>query len=52
MTILDKVSFDAKLLRKEYQKAVDVLTPEDSQQLASWVKTRGFKISEPPIGKY
>lgn len=40
--ILDKVSFDYDLFRKEYRKAMHTLKPEDAQRLHQWIKDKGF----------
>ncbi len=45
--ILDKVSFDVKLLEKEYKKAISVLSPLEVRALNAWVGKRYTKILEP-----
>lgn len=40
-TILDKVSFDYDLFAKEYRKALNVLSPEETDALNVWIKVRG-----------
>lgn len=45
--ILEKVSFDLKLLEKEYNKAISMLTPIEIRQLDFWVKQKGMKIVQP-----
>ncbi len=45
--ILEKVSFDIKLLEKEYKKAVEMLSPLEIQQLNFWVNQKGMKIVKP-----
>lgn len=37
-TILEKVSFDVKLFKKEFEKAVKVLMPEEVNELISWIR--------------
>jgi len=37
-TILEKVSFDVKLFKKEFDKAVKVLMPEEVNELICWIK--------------
>ena len=41
-TILDKVSFDKKLLKKEYSKALRHLDPPERKDLIDWAKQEGF----------
>lgn len=38
-TILGKVSFDSKLFKKEFEKALKVLMPEEVNELISWMKS-------------
>jgi hypothetical protein len=40
--ILDKVSFDKELLRKEYSKAMTRLPARDKRHLDNWAKSRGL----------
>lgn len=40
--ILEKVSFDRRLLAKEYRKAMNVLRSHEAQQLDSWLKNKGL----------
>lgn len=41
--ILDKVSFDHTLLRKEYRKATHHLEESEVEHLNSWLKSRGLQ---------
>ena len=45
--ILDKVSFDVKLLEKEYEKAITILSPVEARALSTWVGKRYTKILQP-----
>ncbi len=36
--ILEKVSFDPKLFRKEYYKALARLVEDDARELKAWIK--------------
>jgi len=36
--ILDKVSFDRSLFRKEYRKSLRVLSDDEGRALRSWVR--------------
>ena len=40
--ILEKVSFDYRLLQKEYQKALAVLEQKEAKLLNVWLKRRGL----------
>jgi hypothetical protein len=40
--ILDKVSFDKHLVRKEYSKAMTRLPARDRRHLDHWVRSRGL----------
>ena len=42
--ILNKVSFDHNLLKKEYFKALGWLSNEDAVKLKQWVKTQNIHI--------
>lgn len=42
--ILDKVSFDHKLFIKEYNKALNILKPEDIEALDRWLQAEGLYI--------
>lgn len=44
--ILDKVSFDASLFTKEYQKATRTLHAHEIGALDRWLKSRGLR----PVG--
>lgn len=37
-TVLQKVSFDAKLFTKEVKKAVSLLLPQEIEELKIWLK--------------
>lgn len=37
-TVLQKVSFDAKLFHKELKKAIQRLLPEELRELKNWLK--------------
>lgn len=39
-TILEKVSFDVKLFKKEFEKASKILMPEEVKELISWIKRK------------
>lgn len=39
-TILEKVSFDVKLFKKEFEKALKVLMPEEVKELINWIKRK------------
>lgn len=38
--ILDKVSFDRRLFKKEYRKSLLLLTPVEAYQLKQWWRER------------
>lgn len=40
--ILEKVSFDQQLLRREYRKALAVLTNKEQSDLRFWLNKKGF----------
>tara|TARA_Y100000739_G_scaffold210088_1_gene200434 strand:- start:740 stop:922 length:183 start_codon:yes stop_codon:yes gene_type:complete len=42
--ILEKVSFDLELLKKEYKKSLKILKGEEILQLNNWIITQGLKI--------
>ena len=42
--ILEKVSFDVDLLKKEYRKSIKILKKDEVLQLNSWVKRQDWKI--------
>tara|TARA_R110002167_G_scaffold29977_8_gene99520 strand:+ start:1162 stop:1359 length:198 start_codon:yes stop_codon:yes gene_type:complete len=46
-TVLQKVSFDAKLFCKEVKKAVTVLLPEEIEELKLWL--RQFLTDKPEL---
>ena len=41
-TILEKVSFDTRLLQKEYKKAKSLLDGSESQELDYWLNSSGL----------
>ena len=41
-TILAKVSFDPALLKKEYNKALNILHPDEQASLKTWVAENGL----------
>ena len=41
-TILEKVSFDKRLLEKEYKKAKELLEGPEARDLDYWVKSQGL----------
>ncbi|UZR98495.1 hypothetical protein [Chondrinema litorale] len=41
-TVLEKVSFDAFLLKKEYEKAKKMLLPHQHIHLDSWMQQKGY----------
>lgn len=38
--ILEKVSFDAQLLQREFRKALSKLLPADAQELKNWCSVK------------
>jgi len=42
--ILQKVSFDIELLRKEYKKSLKTLKTDEISQLNSWIKREGLNL--------
>ncbi|GAB5525633.1 MAG: hypothetical protein Roseis2KO_35050 [Roseivirga sp.] len=44
--ILSKVSFDQKLLRKEYAKALGMLNPPEVQELNKWCRQNRLMIQK------
>lgn len=42
--VLDKVSFDPVLFRKEYQKAKRSLRTDEIKDLNGWLQSRGFRV--------
>ncbi|PZX55347.1 hypothetical protein LV84_02485 [Algoriphagus ratkowskyi] len=52
-TILEKVSFDNRLLEKEYKKAKELLEGPEAKDLDYWVKRQGLlrKMEANPIDK-
>jgi hypothetical protein len=45
-TVLDKVSFDYDLFAKEYRKAVNVLSSEETAALNAWIKSSDWISSK------
>lgn len=41
--ILEKVSFDPQLFKKEYKKAIDVLSQSERTALNGWIKAMQFR---------
>ena len=41
--ILEKVSFDRRLLIKEYNKALQMLQPGEARELEYWLKANGLE---------
>lgn len=52
--ILEKVSFDNRLVAKEYRKAKQILLSHEVQELDQWMKSNGLihKISTAPAGTF
>ncbi|UWX53805.1 hypothetical protein NYZ99_11725 [Maribacter litopenaei] len=46
-TVLQKVSFDAKLFYKELKKALERLLPEEVAELKIWLET--FVVDKPEL---
>ncbi len=46
-TVLQKVSFDAKLFYKELKKALVRLLPEEVEELKAWLET--FIVDKPEL---
>tara|TARA_Y100000589_G_C27143383_1_gene625722 strand:- start:800 stop:982 length:183 start_codon:yes stop_codon:yes gene_type:complete len=42
--ILEKVSFDIELLKKEYKKSLKILKADEISQLNSWIKRKGLNL--------
>lgn len=42
--ILEKVSFDLELLKKEYNKSLKILKREEVLRLNLWIKTKGLNL--------
>ncbi len=42
--ILERVSFDIELLKKEYRKAIKILKKEEVRLLNSWIMKKGYKL--------
>ncbi len=42
--ILEKVSFDIELLKKEYKKSLRILKREEVLQLNAWIKNKGLNL--------
>ncbi len=48
-TILEKVSFDKRLLKKEYKKAKELLEGPEARDLDYWVKSKGLLRRTDPV---
>ena len=44
--ILDKVSFDKKLFRKEYRKSLSSLTKDEANQLKDWLRQQSLTLTK------
>ena len=42
--ILERVSFDIELLKKEYRKAIKRLKKDEVLQLNSWIALKGYQL--------
>lgn len=42
--ILERVSFDIELLKKEYKKALKMLKRDEVLILNNWIKTKGLQL--------
>lgn len=42
--ILERVSFDIELLKKEYRKSLSILKQEEVLQLNNWIRTKGLQL--------
>lgn len=42
--ILEKVSFDIELLKKEYKKALKILKTEEISQLNNWIQAKDLSL--------
>lgn len=53
-TILEKVSFDDKLVEKEYWKAKQFLTGNELQEFDNWMRSTGMihKTSAAPVREF
>ena len=49
--ILEKVSFDVELLKKEYKKSLKILKRDEILQLNSWVKRQEWNLQLVYISK-
>jgi len=47
--ILQKVSFDQDLFRKEFEKALKSIEEEDTQKLKEWIIDRGLQSNMIPV---
>jgi len=48
-TILEKVSFDKRLLEKEYKKAKELLEGPEARDLDYWVQSKGLLRRTDPV---
>lgn len=44
-TILAKMSFDAKLLNKEYRKSLKLLSAQEIMKLNNWIRKQSFAMA-------
>ena len=44
-TILEKVSFDRALFNKEYRKAIQILSPDETAALDRWIASKNLNTS-------
>jgi DNA replication protein DnaD len=49
-SVLERVSFDAKLFCKELEKAIKMLLPYEMEQLREWLLN--FTIEKPELRQY
>ena len=47
--ILERVSFDLELVKKEYQKALNLLEREEVRLLNAWMMTKGYQVKTVPV---
>tara|TARA_B100000683_G_scaffold277617_1_gene337391 strand:- start:38890 stop:39066 length:177 start_codon:yes stop_codon:yes gene_type:complete len=47
--ILERVSFDLELVKKEYQKALKLLEREEVRLLNAWMMTKGYQVKTVPV---
>ena len=49
-TVLERVSFDAKLFYKEFEKALKMLLPYEIEQLIDWLLN--FTVEKPELRQF